>query len=445
MNKMRAASVAMTWSELESYANNLSTTFSDTQHFREQGPTNARATYRSFNTTATKEDARVVLYRDNHAWCPYCQKVWLWLEEKQVPYRIEKVTMFCYGQKESWFKKIVPSGMLPALALDGVTITESDDILMTLEDEFGALGGKGMNDASVLPLRRMERQLFRSWCQWLCYPSRSSREEANNQLQFQKMAKVVDDHLGKTKGPYFLGQELCTADVIFTPYIERMAASLYYYKGYDIKSQNPNIQKWFEAMETRETYLGTQSDYHTHAHDLPPQMGGCYTNNSAEAKENADLIDAGLLTDTVPEVSHEEPATSMQEVIHRMLRHHDTISAINPYNNGVVDEALRCALTNMATGKHECVPPTGTDTALRYVKDRISVPRDMSIWAGKRLRTALEATAQLDGFNASHPIPIKHRRDQGCAPFREARINRGEGMGNRNSGESKSSKSCGAM
>jgi hypothetical protein len=71
MNKMRAASVAMTWSELESYANNLSTTFSDTQHFREQGPTNARATYRSFNTTATKEDARVVLYRDNHAWHNY--------------------------------------------------------------------------------------------------------------------------------------------------------------------------------------------------------------------------------------------------------------------------------------------------------------------------------------------------------------------------------------
>jgi hypothetical protein len=55
------------------------------------------------------------------------------LEEKRVPYRIEKVTMFCYGDKESWYKRVVPSGMLPALQLDGRVITESDDILFELE------------------------------------------------------------------------------------------------------------------------------------------------------------------------------------------------------------------------------------------------------------------------------------------------------------------------
>ena len=75
---------------------------------------------------------RVTLYRDNHAWCPYCQKVWLWLEEKEVPYRIEKVTMLCYGEKENWYKKIVPNGMLPALAVDGKIITESDGAMREL-------------------------------------------------------------------------------------------------------------------------------------------------------------------------------------------------------------------------------------------------------------------------------------------------------------------------
>lgn len=81
------------------------------------GPTTAQARLRLFGHK--ESDVRVVLYRDHHAWCPYCQKVWLWLEEKQVPYKIEKVTMFCYGEKEPWFKKIVPSGMLPALSIDG--------------------------------------------------------------------------------------------------------------------------------------------------------------------------------------------------------------------------------------------------------------------------------------------------------------------------------------
>jgi glutaredoxin len=67
------------------------------------GPTNAQATLRLFGQS--EADVRVTLYRDNHAWCPYCQKVWLWLEEKRIPYRIKKITMFCYGEKERWYKR----------------------------------------------------------------------------------------------------------------------------------------------------------------------------------------------------------------------------------------------------------------------------------------------------------------------------------------------------
>jgi len=449
--RSNAATVAaaMSWSELESVAKNLSS-WVDTKLMREIGPTNSRATFRSFqesptSTVATVEEAnasRVVLYRDNHAWCPYCQKVWLWLEEKRVPYRVEKVTMFCYGEKERWYKRLVPSGMLPAVALDGAIITESDDILMTLENEFGALG-KGMTNPKVVALRRMERQLFGVWCQWLCYPARSSREEERNQKHFEHYAQIVDSTLGKTSGPYFLGDELCTADVIFTPYIERMAASLFYYKGFDIKGKYSNIHKWFAAMETRETYLGTQSDYHTHAHDLPPQMGGCYSNNSKQA--NASLIDLGLFSDEkVPEVSHAEPEYAVQEALLRVIKHHETILLINPHKTKKLDLALRAALTNMVTGSEDCIPPSGTDQGLRYIRDRISVPRDMSIYAGRRLRSALEATAQLDGGNNSpHTIPVKHRRDQGCAPFREARdMHAGSGKSGKFKNERKG---CGAM
>jgi glutathione S-transferase len=31
--------------------------------------------------------------RDHAAWCPYCHKVWLQLEEKQIPYTMEKINM----------------------------------------------------------------------------------------------------------------------------------------------------------------------------------------------------------------------------------------------------------------------------------------------------------------------------------------------------------------
>jgi glutathione S-transferase len=224
----------------------------------------------------------------------------------------------------------------------------------------------------------------------------------------------VEDALGSTPGPYFL-DEFGTVDVIFTPYVERMNASLYYYKGYSMREENPRFADWFNAMESRPTYRGTQSDFHTHVHDLPPQMGGCYENGEAQARENQHRVDSGPWTG-LPDVTYPEPETSRSEALHRVLTHRDNIIRVNPAKDQVFDEALRCALTYMMTGKL-CQPPAGSDTALRYLRDRINVPRDMSIYAAKRLRQALEDTAALEGDRQGPPIPVHHRRDQDPVNF----------------------------
>ncbi|MGC1392665.1 MAG: glutathione S-transferase family protein [Coleofasciculaceae cyanobacterium] len=391
-------SAPLSWKELE--------TLTDYQIDPVNGPTNAQARLRLFGQT--EADVRVTLYRDNHAWCPYCQKIWLWLEEKQIPYRVEKVTMFCYGEKESWYKRKVPSGMLPALELDGRMITESDDILIALEQVFGALG-QGMESPAVLPLRRLERLLFRAWCSWLCYPMISPQQEQRHKEQFIKVVEKVEFALASTPGPYFLA-EFGTADLIFTPYVERMNASLYYYKGYSLREDNPGFAAWFDAMESRPTYRGTQSDFHTHAHDLPPQMGGCWENGEATMLLRKSMVDNGPWFG-LPDVAYPEPENSRTEALYRVIRHRDNIIKVNPADDQIIDQALRCALTWMMNGE-VCVPPTGSDVALRYLRDRINVPRDMSIFAAKRLREALEKTASLVGDGQGVPIPIKHRRDQ---------------------------------
>ncbi|AUB44259.1 Glutathione S-transferase (plasmid) [Nostoc flagelliforme CCNUN1] len=64
----------------------------------------------------------------------------------------------------------------------------------------------------------------------------------------------------------------------------------------------------------------------------------------------------------------------------------------------------------MMTGE-DCIPPSGSDVALRYLRDRINVPRDMSIYAAKRLRESVEKTAALAGDGQPAPISTKHRRD----------------------------------
>ena len=66
----------------------------------------------------------------------------------------------------------VPSGLLPAMELDGQLVIESADIMDALERAFP--------ESALLPLEgtpqrqraaqlfRLERQLFGDWCRWLC-------------------------------------------------------------------------------------------------------------------------------------------------------------------------------------------------------------------------------------------------------------------------------------
>ncbi|MDX1977965.1 MAG: glutathione S-transferase family protein [Pseudanabaenaceae cyanobacterium bins.68] len=397
----------LTWTELTHLAAAYQ---GDQTQERIHGKTNSQATLRLFGQTPA--DVRVTLYRDHHAWCPYCQKVWLWLEEKQIPYRIAKVTMFCYGQNEDWYKRKVPSGMLPALELDGKIITESDQILLALEQAFGSLGA---SLTAVTSLRQLERQVFRAWCEWLCRPQANPTQEARMQAYFSQVAEQVEQAIAATPGAYFL-PEFSVVDLIFVPYLERMHASLFYYKGYPLRQHHPRLSQWFDALETRPTYRGTQSDFHTHVHDLPPQMGGCYASKDPRVASYQAQVNNGDWFG-LPDVQYPEPASARLEALHRVLKHRDRLIQVNPFPH--LESALRAALTHMITGE-VCQPPQDSDLALRYLRDRISVPRDMSIYAAKHLRTALETTAALVGDRPTRPLPTTHRQDQDPAPFQVA-------------------------
>ncbi|MFM7314655.1 MAG: glutathione S-transferase family protein, partial [Cyanobium sp.] len=251
------------------------------------------------------------------------------------------------------------------------------------------------------------------------------------QQQFQRMAVAMERELEVRGGPFLLGAALCTADVVFVPYVERMNASLAYYKGYELRRRHPAIHRWFCALEERATYLGTQSDFHTHAHDLPPQMGGCYPNGQERQRSLARRIDQGLVAEEGfagldPETSQREPAEAAALALSRVLRHRHILTGRMAGPEGVRDLALRCALTHLISGV-DCPPPPASAPALRYLRDRISVPRDMSLHAARRLRAALEHTARLDPHHpeACGPaLPVQHRRDQDPGPFLAADASR---------------------
>jgi glutathione S-transferase len=280
-----------------------------------EGPPSAQALLRTFGSAPG--DVRVTLYRDTHAWCPYCHKVWMQLEEKQIPYRVEKINMRCYGPKKRSFLAKVPQGMLPVLEIEGApggVITESSVIMSAIEETFPdhrpllpTRGSPPRREAERL--LALERALFGSWLRWL-----RAEDSARARAAFEEAMDATDAelHAGGTSsgGPYFMGEEFTLVDCVFASTLERIAASVLYYKGLQIKAaaaaaaaggEAPaaqrwaGVQRWFVAMETRPAYRASQSDFHTHVHDLPPQIGGCLRSGERLAGEV-------LLADTVPRV-----------------------------------------------------------------------------------------------------------------------------------------------
>ena len=67
--------------------------------------------------------------------------------------------------------------------------------------------------------------------------------------------------------------------------------------------------------------------------------------------------------------------------------------------------------------KRDCRPEKNSASALRYLRDRISIPRDMPLLSGRLFRQALERTANIDGSDLGPVIPTRDRLDQNPINF----------------------------
>jgi len=383
-----------------------------------------------------EKDVRVTFYRDHASWCPYCQKVWMFLEEKRVSYRVEKINMRCYGEKPPSFQRLQPSGAIPVAEIDGVVYRQSNDIMYVLEESFP---GKSMVPATerAQSLLRLERELFSAWMYWL---TGSERSEGG----FLRVLGRVEEELASVEGGFFLGKEVSVVDCMFAPFLERVAASMIYFKGLPIrvpkgsKSDHPAINRWFDAMETLPSYTLTKGCHYSHCWDLPPQLGGCTRNPRGEPYRNAIDGRASLVSDKLgwdlplePHLGGAEPdwdwcgdeSAARREAVERLTFNHEAIVGFAargsgkrgvPYSapladptavpddaiKGSVDACLRVVCLAMLRGHEEVEgrldglvreakeggKAEDLVRALSYLRDRIGVPRDMRLPAARQLR-----------------------------------------------------------
>ena len=73
------------------------------------------------------------------------------------------------------------------------------------------------------------------------------------------LLRQVDEELGKTKkingGPFFLGPNVSMVDCMFAPFLERMAASLPYYKVIDLDSNSATHPSLFFPVASVSQYI----------------------------------------------------------------------------------------------------------------------------------------------------------------------------------------------
>ena len=249
--------------------------------------------------------------------------------------------------------------------------------------------------------------------------------------------KTVDSELGVDEGPYFLGGDISLVDIMFTPFLERMSASLPYFKGFESRTPRyPNLLRWYSAMDSRPTYRGLKSDYYTHCKDLPPQIGKCWMREGTAQKFAAEIDGFGGAGSGLEPMIPEDPDLARREVVRRVLDNHENIArfaargeVVNKEGRGfgavsaeladpglsstdetskAVSVALRYILSLLLTGEAavEGVPgPAKCETksdatvslvalsaSLVYLRDRIGVPRDMSVHAAYQFRAAINYT-----------------------------------------------------
>lgn len=133
-------------------------------------------------------------------------------------------------------------------------------------------------------LLRLERSLFSAWMSWL-----TGSNSPRTKMSFIDTLTEVERALESSKGgDFFLGKDVSLVDFMFAPFLERMTASMTYFKGFPIrvvkgeKTDFPAVNRWFDAMEKLESYQLTKGDFYSHCWDLPPQLGGCTYDTPSE-------------------------------------------------------------------------------------------------------------------------------------------------------------------
>ena len=193
--------------------------------------------------------------------CPFVQRTWLALEEKELSYEYREVNPY---KKEKEFLEINPLGLVPALVYHGKSLYESLVLNEFLEDEFPT-------SKRLLPKDSFERARIRLWIDHLSkkfvpafYRIMQAQEENKQKENLAELVDVLRKYLDQVRGPWFSGEEFSLADIAIAPWIVRIYL-LEDYRGFKDELVGGYWSEYKQLIKERPSVIKTSSDSQRYA------------------------------------------------------------------------------------------------------------------------------------------------------------------------------------
>ncbi|KAI5559382.1 hypothetical protein BDE02_17G106000 [Populus trichocarpa] len=178
--------------------------------------------------------------------CPFCQRVLLTLEEKNLPYDMKFVDL---GNKPEWFLKLNPDGKVPVIKFEENWVSDSDVITQALEEKFP-------DPPLAIPPEKASvgSKIFSTFIGFL---KSKDPGDGTEQALLDELS-AFNDHI-KENGPFINGEKVSAADLALGPKLYHLEIALGHYKNWSVPESLPYIKSYLKEIFSRDSFVNTRA------------------------------------------------------------------------------------------------------------------------------------------------------------------------------------------
>lgn len=206
------------------------------------------------NTKFAKDNAPIKLYRNPKS--GHCHRVELMMSLLDIPYQSIDLDMANGEHKSEDFLKLSPFGQVPAIDDNGITLSDSNAIIVYLERKYN-------NGHQWLPQDPIQAAEVQRWLSVAAGEIASGPcavrlvkvfgVDLDYQLAYEKTGALFSVLESQFKHSHYLvGNQITLADVAAYSYIAHVP------EGGVSLSPYPSIQAWLERIEQQPGFVGMQ-------------------------------------------------------------------------------------------------------------------------------------------------------------------------------------------